>query len=109
MHEVQLGNQIGYGLAWMHQLSIRGLSTSGHSGGYPGVNTWMLYNETEDIGVIYLANGSPGYSLPFGGWILSILILDSLFTKEANLGEKMQYGFTVLPNLSFMISQHWTG
>lgn len=87
MHKVQVGNNIGYGLAWMHELPLRGLSISGHSGGYPGVNTWMLYNETQDIGVIYLANGSPGYALPFGGWFISRLILDSLFTKEITLAE----------------------
>jgi CubicO group peptidase (beta-lactamase class C family) len=85
MHKVQPGNNIGYGLAWMHELPFSGLSVSGHSGGYPGVNTWMLYNETKDIGVIYLANGSPGYALPFGGWFISRLILDSLFTKEITL------------------------
>jgi len=87
MHKVQLGNNIEYGLAWMHELPLRGLSVSGHSGGYPGVNTWMLYNKTQDIGVIYLANGSPGYALPFGGWLISRLILDSLFTKEITLAE----------------------
>ena len=28
-------------------------------GTLPGVDTGMLYNQTEDIGVIYLANGNP--------------------------------------------------
>jgi CubicO group peptidase (beta-lactamase class C family) len=87
MHEIQPGNQIEYGLAWMHEFPINGLSVSGHSGGYPGVNTWMLYNETKDIGVIYLANGSPGYALPFGGWVISRLLLGSLFEKERTFGE----------------------
>ena len=97
MHEIQPGNQIRYGLAWMHQSPIRGLSISGHSGGYPGVNTWMLYNKTKDIGVIYLANGNPGYALPCGGWIISRLLLDSLFTKERTLGENTQFDLTVFP------------
>ncbi len=109
MHKVQPGNQIRYGLAWMHELPIRGLSISGHSGGYPGVNTWMLYNGTKDIGVIYLANGSPGYALPFGGWVISRLILGSLFAKERTLAEEMQLDFTVLSDPFFMAGQHWTG
>lgn len=81
MHELQTGNRIGYGLAWMHQ-NVRGLSTSGHGGDLPGADTWMLYNQTEDIGVIYLANGNPGYSaLPFKGIFSINLILGSLFKK----------------------------
>ena len=108
MHKVQPGNQIGYGLAWMHQSPIRGLSISGHSGGYPGVNTWMLYNETMDIGVIYLANGNPGYMLPFGGWLISRLLLGSLFTKERIFEEIVPHDFTVSPEPFFMINQYWT-
>jgi CubicO group peptidase (beta-lactamase class C family) len=81
MHELQPGNRIGYGLAWMHQ-NVRGLLTSGHGGDLPGADTWMLYNRTEDIGVIYLANGNPGYSvLPFRGLFSINLILGSLFNK----------------------------
>jgi CubicO group peptidase (beta-lactamase class C family) len=95
MHEIQPENQIGYGLAWMHE-SIRGLSTSGHGGDLPGVDTWMLYNQTEDIGVIYLANGNPYWGvLPFGGWFPVLWILDSLFTKEGTLRGEMQHEFIV--------------
>ncbi len=94
MHAIQPGNQIGYGLAWMHT-SLGSLSTSGHSGGYPGVTTWMLYNQTEDTGVICLANGSPGYLLPFAGWYLMMMILNALFTKEAPFQEKTSSEFYV--------------
>jgi len=80
MHAIQPGNQIGYGLAWMHQ-SIGGLS--GHAGDLFGGDTWMLYSEEKDIGVIYLANGNAEYSaLPFRGQFTVILILYLLFTKE---------------------------
>ncbi len=109
MHKVQPGNNIGYGLAWMHEPPLQGISVSGHSGGYTGVNTWMLYNDTKGIGIIYLANGNPGYALPLGGWFISRLILDSLLTKEINLEEEMQNDFTVLPSSFFNIDQYWIG
>jgi hypothetical protein len=82
MHELQPGNRIGYGLAWMQQY-VRGFWTSGHGGDLPGVDTWMLYNQTEDIGVIYLANGNAEYSnLPLRGQLIVILILYLLFTNK---------------------------
>jgi CubicO group peptidase (beta-lactamase class C family) len=93
MHAIQPGNQLGYGLAWMHQ-SIGGLS--GHGGDLPGGDTWMLYNETKNIGVIYLANGNPGYSaLPFGGQVPFMLILYFLLTKEGTWKGEMGHEFTV--------------
>jgi CubicO group peptidase (beta-lactamase class C family) len=102
MHETQPGNQIGYGLAWMHE-SIGGLFVSGHAGDLPGADTWMLYNQTEDIGVIYLANGNPYYSaLPFGGWFPVLWILDSLFTKEGTLRGEMQHELIVSSDPFFM-------
>jgi hypothetical protein len=59
MHQIQPDNDIGYGLAWM-QISISPtLSASGDGGDLHGVDTWMLYNQTEDLGVIYLAHGNP--------------------------------------------------
>jgi hypothetical protein len=89
MHELQPGNQIGYGLAWMH-FSLNGFSISGHLGATFGVDTWMLYNKTQDIGVIYFANGQPFYSvLPFRGEYLVGWILDLLFSKESDLKEEM--------------------
>ena len=102
MHETQPGNQIGYGLAWMHE-SIMGLSTSGHGGDLPGADTWMLYNQTEDIGIIYLANGNPYWGvLPFGGLFPVKFILNSLFTKEGILRRGMQHEFTVSSDPFFM-------
>ena len=102
MQKIQPGNQLGYGLAWM-RTSVQGISTSGHSGGYPGVNTWMLYNETEDTGVIFLANGSPGYVLPFGGWYLMMTILFSLFTKEGTLPLEASSEYNVSSEPFFMM------
>jgi len=100
MHAIQPGNQIGYGLAWSHQ-AIADLQ--GHGGDLPGADTWMLYNQTEDIGVIYLANGNPEYSvLPFKGLFLFILIMYLLFTKEGTRRGEMQHEFTVSSDLFFM-------
>jgi CubicO group peptidase (beta-lactamase class C family) len=102
MHETQPGNQIGYGLAWMHE-SIMGLSTSGHGGDLPGADTWMLYNKTEDIGIIYLANGNPYWGvLPFGGLFPVKFILDSLFTKDGTLRGETRYEFTASSDPFFM-------
>lgn len=104
MHETQPGNQIGYGLAWMHE-TIRGLSTSGHGGDIQGVDTWMLYNQTEDLGVIYLANGNPAWDvLPLGGLIPVQLILGSMFTKEKTLKEEIRHAFSVSSDPSFVRS-----
>ena len=87
MHEIQPGNQIGYGLAWMH-VYLNGISLSGHAGDLYGIDTWMLYNTTQDIGVIYFANGNPAYSsLPYRGGYVVMWILDLLFSKEGNLIE----------------------
>jgi hypothetical protein len=84
----------------MHQ-SIGGLS--GHGGDLPGGDTWMLYNQTEDIGVIYFANGNPEYSaLPFGGQFPFMLIMYLLFTKEGTLRGEMQHEFTVSSGPFFM-------
>jgi CubicO group peptidase (beta-lactamase class C family) len=102
MHELQSGNRIGYGLAWMREY-VRGLWASGHGGDLPDVDTWMLYNQTEDIGVIYLANGNPGYSaLPLGGLFPVRLILGLLFTKEGTFRGEMQHESMVSSDLFFM-------
>lgn len=93
MHAIQPGNQIGYGLAWMHQ-SIGGLS--GHAGDLFGGDTWMLYSEEKDIGVIYLANGNAEYgALPFRGQFTVILILYLLFTKEGTFKGELQHESTI--------------
>lgn len=94
MHEKQLNND-WYGLAWMY-ISLKNRTYSGHAGDIPGVDTWMLYNQTQNIGVIYLANGNPGYSaLPYGGGYPVKWILESLFTKEATLNIQMPFLHTI--------------
>ncbi len=89
MHTILPDNAIGYGLAWMQtNIGLR-LTTTGHAGDLPGTDTWMLYNETQDLGVIYFANGNAAYSrVPLGGFIVVQLILYSLFTKHDIVSEK---------------------
>jgi len=88
MHKMQPGNNIGYGLAWMHTAIAPDITVSGHGGDIHGVDTWMLYDDTEQIGVIYLANGNPAYGcLPFNGLFLFRLILYSLFTKSTSINK----------------------
>lgn len=83
MHQIQPGNALGYGLAWMQTVISPRLIASGHAGDLPGTDTWMLYNKTKDIGVIYLANGNPGYGfLPLRGFFLFHYLLYTLFTKQ---------------------------
>jgi CubicO group peptidase (beta-lactamase class C family) len=100
MHEIQPGNQIGYGLAWLHE-TIMSLNVSGHDGDLYGCQTFMLYNQTEDIGVIFFANGNPVYNpgkySPIANMGTSAvgLILRSLFTKEGTRRGEMQHVFTV--------------
>ncbi len=90
MQEFQQYNNIrfaGYSLAWMHRPVIGyGHVVSGHSGSYPGVSTCMFYDKTENIGVIYLANGNPTFSFfPPRGFCIYEFILRSFFTKERSL------------------------
>lgn len=105
MHNIQLGNNIGYGLAWMQTMIGPNLVVSGHGGDIHGVDTWMLYNKTKSIGIIYLANGNPGYGLlPLRGMLPFNLILYSLFTKEELINEKVQYDFNSTNPLCFFTS-----
>ncbi len=80
MHTPQPGNQIyghyWYGLAWLNE-TMMGITVSGHEGAIKGAQTIMLYNQTEDIGVIYLANGLTGYLLK--------LFFYFFYIKESNL------------------------
>ncbi len=80
------------------------LSATGHGGDFYGVDTWMLYNSSEDIGVIYLANGNPAFFglLPFGGLFLYKMILYLLFTKEGTFRGEMQHDFKVSSNPFFI-------
>lgn len=93
MHTIAADNDIGYGLAWMQFNIGSQLTTTGHGGDLPGADTWMLYNESQDRGVIYFANGNAAYgSIPLRGFLLVQLILYSLFTTQDNLTEKPSAG-----------------
>ncbi len=90
MHEIQPDNNIGYGLAWMRTVVNLRLVASGHAGDLPGTDTWMLYNQTQDIGIIYFANGNPEYGrLPLRGSFPVGVLLNSLFKKEGSLRGEM--------------------
>lgn len=82
MQEIQPDNAIGYGLAWMqHLIGMQYIST-GHGGDIMGVDTWMLYIPSEDIGVIYFANGNAAYGkTPLIGRVMIEILLYSLFKK----------------------------
>ncbi len=96
MHTIAPDNDIGYGLAWMQFNIGSRLTTTGHGGDLPGADTWMLYNETQDRGVIYFANGNAAYSrIPLRGFLLVQLILYSLFTKQESLTDKSPTGLLV--------------
>ena len=103
MHELQPDNEIGYGLAWMHSYVGLNMVATGHGGDIHGVDTWMLYNQSMDTGVIYLANGNPAYSrLPLRGIIPFRLILYSLFTKEGvNHATEQSNDFDLRPSFFF--------
>ena len=85
MHTIQQDNAIQYGLAWMaHPIGLK-YSSAGHGGDIMGVDTWMLYNSSTDIGIIYFANANPYYSQrQLIGYIAIQLLLYSLF-KEGGL------------------------
>ncbi|MDG6229857.1 MAG: serine hydrolase [Candidatus Thermoplasmatota archaeon] len=105
MHTMQEDNNIGYGLAWMHIDLTPSLQVSGHGGDIHGVDTWMLYEPTENIGVIYLANGNPGYSLlPLRGLLPFRWILYTLFTKQADSSRDIQPGL-LLTDHSYLLKQ----
>ncbi|PNX48340.1 MAG: hypothetical protein BV459_02550 [Thermoplasmata archaeon M11B2D] len=113
MHEIQPGNSLGYGLAWMHTKISPRLTASGHAGDLYGVDTWMLYEPDNDLGVIYLANGNPGYSLLLlRGSIIWRYILYSLFTKQGNLdGEtaqcRLSFDLVLRKPLMMSVNQCW--
>jgi hypothetical protein len=61
----------------------RRLTATGHAGDLAGTDTWMLFNQTQQKGIIYLANGNPsGGFLPFQGSLIVHYLLYSLFTKQ---------------------------
>jgi len=86
MHTIQPDNAIQYGLAWMnHPIGLK-YTAMGHGGDIMGVDTWMLYMPSEDIGIIYFANGNPVYRQmgSIMGHIAIEFILYSVF-KEGGL------------------------
>ena len=85
MHHIQPDNAIGYGLAWMQYPIGFQYMAMGHGGDIMGVDTWMLYIPSEDIGMIYFANGNPAYGRnPIIGSMVVRFLLYSLF-KEGGL------------------------
>jgi len=85
MHTIQPDNSIKYGLAWMEYQITNKYSAMGHGGDIMGVDTWMLYMPSEEIGIIYFANGNPAYSInPIIGYLSIQLLLYFLF-KEGGL------------------------
>jgi CubicO group peptidase (beta-lactamase class C family) len=82
MHEIKPDNSINYGLAWMEYPITNKYSAMGHGGDIMGVDTWMLYMPSEEIGIIYFANGNPSYSPnSIVGIILVQFLLYNLFKK----------------------------
>jgi CubicO group peptidase (beta-lactamase class C family) len=104
MHTPTAGNPIGntwYGLAWLTE-SIKGITASGHEGDLPGVETIMLYNQTEHIGVIYLASGNPHYGhLPYYGYYTCVWLYYLLMTKEGTLRGEIPHENIKLSDLFF--------
>jgi hypothetical protein len=73
----------------------------GHGGDLMGVDTWMLYIPSEDIGIIYFANGNPYYGLiPKIRSIAMNLLLYSLF-KEGGLTNSYILNIINYPHHSF--------
>jgi CubicO group peptidase (beta-lactamase class C family) len=110
MHEIPSDNDIGYGLAWMRTIISPHITATGHGGDLPGADTYMLYNQTEDIGIIYFANGNPYYSLlPFKGLLSVQYLMYSLFTKQAAVTGKTHKHLIITPDpwfIRFLMEPH---
>ena len=102
MHTIQPDNALQYGLAWMdYPISLK-YSAMGHGGDIMGVDTWMLYIPSEDIGIIYFANGNPAYGqMPLIGSIAIQLLLYSLF-KEGGFTMNSSSNMIYYHHSSFM-------
>jgi CubicO group peptidase (beta-lactamase class C family) len=104
MHTPQPGNPIGmfwYGLAWLTE-TMKGITASGHEGDLEGIETIMLYNQTEHIGVIYLATGNPVYGhLPYYGYYPCVWLYYLLMTKEGTLRREMPHEDALVSDLFF--------
>jgi CubicO group peptidase (beta-lactamase class C family) len=108
MHAIQPNNALRYGLAWMDYPIGSKYSAMGHGGDLMGCDTWMLYMPTEDVGIIYFANGNPSYGLtPRIGFITIQLLLYSLF-KEGGVAMSSYSNMIYYPQSSFMnINTHF--
>lgn len=90
MQQIDPDNAIGYGLAWMRYPLSPTTWGTGHGGDIMGVDTWMLYDDIEDIGVIYFANGNPAWSYCSVIGSLAIQkILQSLYEKEIDADQQV--------------------
>jgi len=102
MHSIQPDNAIRYGLAWMEIPIDSNNNAMGHGGDLMGVDTWMLYMPSEDIGIIYFANGNPIYGLiPRIRSIAMQLLLYSLF-KEGGVTTSSSTNIMYYPHFSFL-------
>ncbi len=83
MHKIQPGNEINYGLAWGNMKSpLLDIKYSGHNGGIFGVFTWMYFNTSENIGIIYFTNGDPYWEkFQIVGDTANNMIFSALFIK----------------------------
>ena len=94
MHATQPGNQIGYGLAWMHE-TIGG-SAQVMVGISPGsIHGCSIIRQRTSVSSISPMEIQDYGLLPFRGLFTVILILYLLFTKEGTLRGEMQHEFTV--------------
>jgi len=102
MHTIQPDNAIQYGLAWMDYPIGLKYSAMGHGGDIMGVDTWMLYMPSENIGIIYFANGNPAYvQMSLIESIAIQLLLYSLF-KEGGFTTSSSSNVIHYQNYSFM-------
>jgi len=102
MHTIQPDNALQYGLAWMDYPIGLKYSAMGHGGDIMGVDTWMLYMPSEDVGIIYFANGNPAYGqMPLVGSITIQLLLYSLF-KEGGFTMNSSSNMIYYHHSSFM-------
>lgn len=73
--------EFGYGLGWIVTPDDNGYLRVGHTGGMPGVATWLSLYPTEDLAIVVLEN----VSSPFGAVVVSDI-------AEAMLGPKYAEG-----------------
>jgi CubicO group peptidase (beta-lactamase class C family) len=98
MHTINPDNEIKYGLAWMERSFSLRHSATGHGGDLVGADTWMLYMPSENIGIIYFANGNAAFR-PFSSisyYATSILLF--LLFNEAGVSTNLHPSFLLIKN-----------